>query len=81
MCFFMSIYKNSIKFGKSQNMSYHGFPVLITLAPFLVPPSHFQSSLSRPLLCWEEAYSSFLSFTAQGEKQLDPPVHSILEHL
>lgn len=55
MCSFMSTYKKCIKFGKSQNMSYHGFPVLITSAPFLFPPFLFQRSICRPLCCWEEA--------------------------
>lgn len=55
---FMSTYKNCIRFGESQNMSYHGFPVLITSVPFLFPPFPFQRSISRPLFGWEEANSS-----------------------
>jgi len=79
MCSFMSTYKNCIKFGKSQNMSYHRFPVHITLAPFLFPPFLFQRSISRPLLCWEEANSSILSHTARGER--DALVYPYLEHM
>lgn len=55
---FMSTYKNCIRFGKSQNLSYHGFPVLITSAPFLFPPFPFQRSISRPLFHWEDTNSS-----------------------
>ena len=80
MCSFTSTYKNCIKFGKSQNMSYHGFPVLIiTSASFLFPPLPFQRSISRPLLCWEKANSSVPSLTAQGER--DALVYPFLEHM
>lgn len=74
---FMSTYKNCIRFAKSQNMSYHGLPVLITSAPFVFPPFPFQRIISRPLFHWEEANSSVPSFTAQGEK--DALVYPFLE--
>lgn len=65
---FMSTYKNCIRFGKSQNMSYHGFPGLITSAPFLFPPFPFQRSIFRSLFHWEEANSNVPSLIAQGER-------------